>query len=128
MGKASRPFMASKRRRADTVRQAGMQLRAGRPIRSETTPPVPNCRVRALPVAEEAASRTLEGGKRTDKGGGEKDMSPPHVSVRVLVLHTVRGDKGEVDGKGWEGAERRKEKKGKQHAAFCFSLLFSLCG
>lgn len=68
MGKASRPFRASKRRRADTVRQAGMQLRAGQPIRCETTPPVPNCRVRALPDAEEAASRTLEGGKRTTRG------------------------------------------------------------
>ncbi|KAL7943109.1 hypothetical protein V8C42DRAFT_329718 [Trichoderma barbatum] len=49
-----------------------MQLRAGRPIHDETTPPVPVCRDRALPVAEEAASRTLEGGKRTTRGGERK--------------------------------------------------------
>lgn len=120
MGKASRPFTASKRRRADTARQAGMQMRTGQPIRDETTPPVPNCRVRALPDAEEAASRTLEGGKRTTRGVRRR------CRCRMLlcwVLHTVRGIKE------WEGAEakpERRRKKSKGDAALCLTLLFSL--
>ncbi|PNP46274.1 hypothetical protein TGAMA5MH_02309 [Trichoderma gamsii] len=86
--------------------------RPGRPYRDEPTPPVPNCRVRALPGAEAAASQTLEGAKR--RGEEVRASWPQHeIAVRghAWAEGAQNGREAEAEADGDGDGEGEKEEK-----------------